>query len=131
MEMIATVVALLVGIGIGFAIATFMAKKGGGSDEASSGSEGNPDWWKIRQALTGTQLQILQYLEGKKEVSITGLQEKFSFIPDRELYYRLEQIVLMKFLTRERKEGEVYYVLNADYALRVEDDKTVMLSPDA
>lgn len=130
MEMIGTAVALLVGIGIGYGIATFMAKKDG-NDESATSVDVNPDWWKIRQTLTGTQLQILQYLEGKKEASITGLQEKFSFIPDRELYYRLEQIVLMKFLTRERKEGEVYYVLNAEYALRVEDDKTVMLSPNS
>lgn len=130
MDMIGMVVALLVGIGIGYAIATFMAKKGDG-DENATNPDINPDWWKIRQALTGTQLQILQYMEANKEVSITGLQEKFSFIPDRELYYRLEQIVLMKFLSRVRKEGEVYYVLNSEYALRVEDDKTVMLSPNS
>ena len=69
-------------------------------------------------------------MEAKKEVSITGLQEKFSSIPDRELYYRLEQIVLTKFLVRERKEGEVYYVLNSNYSGTVEDDRTVMLSTD-
>ena len=69
-------------------------------------------------------------METSKEVSITGLQEKFSFIPDRELYYRLEQIVLMGFLVRERKEGEVYYVLNPDYSMTVEDDKTVMLGSE-
>jgi hypothetical protein len=33
----------------------------------------------------------------------------------------------MKFLIRERKEGEVHYVLNPDYSGTVEDDKTVML----
>ena len=84
----------------------------------------------FRQALTGTQLQILQHMEEYKQVSITGLQEKFSFIPDRELYYRLEQIVLMQFLVRERKEGEVYYVLNPDYSGTVEDDKTEMLASE-
>lgn len=130
MDMIGMAVALLVGIGIGYAIATFMAKKNE-TVTVTPSADINPDWWKIRQTLTGTQLQILQFMEGSKEVSITGLQEKFSFIPDRELYYRLEQIVLMKFLTRERKDGEVYYVLNPEYGIRVEDDKTVMLSPNS
>lgn len=130
MDMIGMAVALLVGIGIGYAIATFVAKKNE-TVTVTPSADINPDWWKIRQTLTGTQLQILQFMESSKEVSITGLQEKFSFIPDRELYYRLEQIVLMKFLTRERKDGEVYYVLNPEYGIRVEDDKTVMLSPNS
>ncbi len=130
MDMIGMAVALIVGIGIGYAIAAFMAKKSNSPAVAPS-ADINPDWWNIRQTLTGTQLQILQYMEGEKEVSITNLQEKFSFIPDRELYYRLEAVVLMKFLSRERKEGEVYYVLNPEYGLRVEDDKTVMLSPSS
>jgi hypothetical protein len=121
--------ALIIGIGIGYAIALALGKKSEAQATAASGS-GNTDWWTVRQTLTGTQLQILQYLEAKKEVSITGLQEKFSFIPDRELYYRLEQIVLMQFLVRERKEGEVFYVLNPDYSGTVEDDKTVMLASE-
>ena len=77
--------------------------------------------------LTGTQLQILQYLESKKSATITQLQEKFSFIPDRELYYRLEQIVLMQFVQRENNDIDVVYQLNEDYSAAVEDDKTVML----
>jgi hypothetical protein len=125
MDMVGMAVALVVGIGIGFGVAKIISGK---PEEASTPD--HPDWFKIRQTLTGTQLQILQYMEAKKEVSITGLQEKFSSIPDRELYYRLEQIVLMGFLGRERKEGEVYYVLNSDYSHTVEDDKTIMLSVD-
>ncbi|MDZ7684643.1 MAG: hypothetical protein U5O39_06240 [Gammaproteobacteria bacterium] len=85
---------------------------------------------ELRQLLTGTQLQILQFMEGRREVTITALQEKFSFIPDRELYDRLEQIVLMGFIHRDRKNGEVIYTLNPDYSGRVEDDKTVMTSND-
>lgn len=86
-----------------------------------------PEWWELRKTLTGTQLQILQYLESKKEITIEKLQEKFSFIPDRELYYRLEQIVLMNFVIRGRKGNDVIYTLNSDYSGTVEDDKTVML----
>ena len=126
MEFVGMGIALLVGIGIGYGIA-FMMAKNGGAGPISSGGRGNTNWWKVRESLTGTQLEILQYMEAKKDVSITGLQEKFSFIPDRELYYRLEQIVLMNFLVRERKEGEVHYVLNPEYSHTVEDDKTVMI----
>lgn len=127
MDIVSIGIGLVVGLVIGFGIAAMMPKKK--ASEAPTSSD-QPDWWKVRQSLTGTQLQILQYMETKKEVSITGLQEKFSFIPDRELYYRLEQIVLMQFLTRERKEGEVYYVLNTGYSGTVEDDKTVMLGSE-
>ncbi len=130
MENLAGVIfGLLIGIGIGYFVAIKKAGKSNATDGNSS-DETN-DWWSVRKTLTGTQLQILQYLESKKVVSITKMQEKFSFIPDRELYYRLEQIVLMKFLVRERKDGEVVYVLNPDYSGTVEDDKTVMLGPDA
>ncbi len=126
MDLVGLAVALVVGIGIGYVVATQIKGKGAATDSSSDSS--GPNWWEIRKGLTGTQLQILQYMEAKKEVSITGLQEKFSFIPDRELYYRLEQIVLMQFLVRERKEGEVWYILNPEYSGTVEDDKTVMLS---
>lgn len=122
--------ALVLGIVIGYVLATVM---GGKKDQATDSKDTalpRLDWWTVRQTLTGTQLQILQHMEAKKEVSITGLQEKFSFIPDRELYYRLEQIVLMNFLVRERKEGEVFYVLNPDYSGTVEDDKTIMLASE-
>ncbi|MFN3237085.1 MAG: hypothetical protein ACE37D_08490, partial [Pseudomonadales bacterium] len=98
---------------------------------AKTSSEGSEvAWWQVRETLTGTQLQILQYMEEHKSVSITKLQEKFSFIPDRELYYRLEQIVLMKFIQRGREGGDVVYVLNDDYSATIEGDKTVMLPGD-
>ena len=119
--------AAVVGLIVGFVLAKLL---GGKQSEAIQPSDTGADteWWKVRETLTGTQLQILQYMESKKEASITKLQEKFSFIPDRELYYRLEQIVLMHFVNRGRKDGEVVYVLNKDYSGTVEDDKTVMLS---
>jgi hypothetical protein len=129
MDFVVLGVALVVGIGIGYGLAIALAGKGTDNTPAPTASN-NADWWNIRQSLTGTQLQILQHMEAQKQVSITGLQEKFSFIPDRELYYRLEQIVLMQFLVRQRKEGEVYYVLNPNYSGTVEDDKTVMLAPE-
>lgn len=118
-----------VGIGglvVGFLLAKMMS--GGAAKTSSEGSE--VAWWQVRETLTGTQLQILQYMEEHKSVSITKLQEKFSFIPDRELYYRLEQIVLMKFIQRGREGGDVVYVLNDDYSATIEGDKTVMLPGD-
>ena len=129
MDFIGIGIGLIVGVGLGYGLATMMANKNK-EESTPAPTTGRPDWWNIRQSLTGTQLQILQYMESRKDVSITGLQEKFSFIPDRELYYRLEQIVLMEFLVRERRDGEVHYVLNPDYSGTVEDDKTVMLSSD-
>ncbi len=130
-NIIGMVGALVVGVALGYVIGSKM--KGGGNGDASESlapMPAMPNWWEIRKGLTGTQLQILQYMEAKKEAPITALQEKFDFIPDRELYYRLEQIVLMQFLQRVRKEGEVFYVLNDDYSGTVEDDKTVMLGSD-
>ena len=114
-------IALIVGLCLGYLLANLMKGK------AEESPEPQTDWWKIRETLTGTQLQILQFMEAKKEASITEMHEKFSFIPDRELYYRLEQICLMDFVTRGRKDGEVNYTLNPDYSGTVESDKTVMI----
>jgi len=124
-------IALAVAAGVGLLIGFLLG--GLGKKKSSAGtSEGGPVdheyWWETRKTLTGTQLQILQHMESVKQASIGALQEKFSFIPDRELYYRLEQIVLLKFLERGRKEGDVVYTLDDDYSTTVEDDKTVMLS---
>lgn len=130
MDFIGIGIGLVVGVGIGYALATMLGRKDSDSPAPAAPSTNNPNWWQTREQLTGTQLQILQHMEANKEVSITGLQEKFSFIPDRELYYRLEQIVLMQFLERVRKEGEVFYVLNEEYSGTVEGDKTVMLGSD-
>ncbi len=126
--MVAIGISGVVGLCLGFGIAKLLVK--GDKPVAAAGNDPDVEWWKVRETLTGTQLQILQYLESKKSASITQLQEKFSFIPDRELYYRLEQIVLMQFVQRGRKEEEVMYNLNQDYSGTVEDDKTVMLSGD-
>jgi len=117
-------IALLVGLGLGYLLAKLIRGKPAQIEESP---EPTTDWWKIRETLTGTQLQILQYMEAKKDASITDLHEKFSFIPDRELYYRLEQICLMDFVARGRKDGEVSYSLNPDYSGTVESDQTVML----
>lgn len=122
---IAMLVAGVVGVVIGFVLGKML---GGGSKEEPEVVEAPPQWWEIREGLTGTQLQILQYMEEKKSATITALQEKFSFIPDRELYYRLEQIVLMEFVTRGRKDNDVVYELNEDYSMTVESDKTVILA---
>ncbi len=118
-------VALVVGVCLGY----LLGKVGnsGSPEVAEPAAEPPVNWWQIRNTLTGTQLQILQYMEAKKTASITHLQEKFSFIPDRELYYRLEQICLMDFLDRGREDGEVSYSLNPNYSGTVEDDKTVIL----
>lgn len=123
MNLVDMAVALLVGLGLGYLLGTL------GKDKQTAVSTSDPDkeWWKLRDSLTGTQLQILQYIESRKEVSIKAMQDKFSFIPDRELFYRLEQIVLMGFIECDRKHGEMVYTINADYAGRVEDDKTIIL----
>lgn len=125
-SLIEIAIALVAGLLVGYLVGA----RGKGKQVAASAPivEGpGREWWKMRDTLTGTQLQILQYLEAKREATITSLQEKFSFIPDRELYYRLEQIVLMGFIQRDRKHGDVVYTLNPDYSGKVEDDKTVIL----
>ena len=117
-------IALIVGLGLGYLLANLMKGKAAQVEESP---EPQTDWWKVRETLTGTQMQILQYMEAKKEASINDLHEKFSFIPDRELYYRLEQICLMGFVGRGRKDGDVNYTLDPDYSGTVESDKTVMI----
>ncbi|MCB1692342.1 MAG: hypothetical protein KDI19_06215 [Pseudomonadales bacterium] len=121
-------IALVIGLVIGYLVAAF--SRGKPRAEAGSQAEAEKDWWEIRKTLTGTQLQILQHMESNKQATIGSLQEKFSFIPDRELFYRLEQIVLMGFVDRGREDGDVIYKLNAGYSGTVEDDKTVMLPND-
>ena len=120
--------ALIVGLVIGVIVGKFLAKGSAGPEPKAQAER--PVWWQKRDALTGTQMQILQYMESKREANIIALQEKFSFIPDRELYYRLEQIVLMGFMTRNREAGEVIFVLDQTYYNTIESDKTVMLSGD-
>lgn len=129
MDLMAISIGGIVGLIVGFGLAKLLTKPGQG-DATSAKSGAKVEWWQQRETLTGTQLQILQYLETKKSATITQLQEKFSFIPDRELYYRLEQIVLLQFLLRGRNNDQVIYELNPDYSGTVEDDKTVMLSND-
>ncbi len=119
-------VAGIAGFVIGLVVGLVVARLRKGKAPAATVDSGK-DWWESRKSLTGTQLQILQFMEGRKEATIGDCQERFSFIPDRELYYRLEQIVLMGFVLRDRKDGEVAYKLNAEYSGTVEDDKTVML----
>jgi len=118
-------VALAVGLVLGYAVAAVSRRKPRDTGEQDASTM---KWWDVRKTLTGTQLQILQYMEARKEATITALQEKFSFIPDRELYYRLEQIVLLGFIRRDKRHDEAVYTLNANYAKAVEDDKTITLS---
>lgn len=117
--------ALAVGLVIGFALGNLLGKGKAPSSDAGPAK----NWWEERKTLTGTQLQLLQYMESRRSAPIGEIQEKFSFIPDRELYYRLEQICLMEFVARERIDGGVVYTLNPNYSETVEDDKTVMLDP--
>ncbi len=122
--------ALALGFCIGYLVSSITRRGKDTTAPPVDNDVSQPDWWEIRNQLTGTQLQILQYMEAKQEASITELQEKFSFIPDRELYYRLEQICLMDFLDRGRRDGEVSYVLNPAYSGTIEGDKTVMMPQD-
>jgi hypothetical protein len=115
--------AAAIGLLLGYGIARLTSAK-----PVAKAANGAPDWWAVRKTLTGTQLQILQHMEAQKRASITQLQEKFEYIPDRELYYRLEQIALLQFIARGRDQGDVVYTLNPAYSGTVEDDKTVMLS---
>ncbi len=122
-------IALIAGVCIGFLLGRLLGGNSASGGAMSGSGQKTPvkNWWETRKTLTGTQLQILQYIEEEKEVTMTAMQEKFSFIPDRELFYRLEQICLMDFLLRDRKDGEVSYGLNPEYSVTVEDDKTVVL----
>ena len=121
-------IALIAGLVVG-GVASYILMGRSKVEEVKEPVAPAPKWWELRKTLTGTQMQILQYMEAQRDQTIEQLQEKFSFIPDRELYYRLEQIVLMGFMSRGRREGGVFYVLNQAYSLTVEDDKTVMLPP--
>lgn len=124
MSLIDIAVALVLGLLIGYALGA----RGKGKQRVIAVADATQkEWWKLRDTLSGTQLQILQYMETRKRASIAKLQEKFSFIPDRELFYRLEQIVLMGFIERSRNQDEAVYKLNSDYAGHLEDDKTVIL----
>jgi hypothetical protein len=60
--------------------------------------------------------------------AIGDLQTKFEAIPDRELHYRLEQIVLLQFASRSREHGDVVYILNPEFSTTIDGDKTVTLS---
>ncbi|MFT6039837.1 MAG: hypothetical protein ACI9TP_002639 [Candidatus Azotimanducaceae bacterium] len=105
-----------------------MGRRGAASGKLSAPLVPVVNWWELRKRLTGTQLQILIFLEAQKYATIGDVQTKFEFIPDRELYYRLEQIVLLAFASRGREHGDVVYILNPAYATTIENDKTVMLS---
>jgi hypothetical protein len=119
MENLITMGAVLL---VGFVIGKFLSKAPQ-SPRVQQVSE-KPVWWQKRDALRGTQMQ---FMEAKKKANIVELQKKFSFIPGRELFYRLEQIVLMGFMSRTRAGGEVIFVLDQAYMITVESDKTVML----
>ena len=118
-------VAFVLGLAIGYLA---NRSRSGSAEAAGPVTEAVPNWWEIRETLTGTQLQILQHMEECRAATIAQLQEKFSFIPDRELYYRLEQICLMGFMQRVREDGEMHYSLNPAYSGTVEEDKTVILT---
>jgi hypothetical protein len=125
--LISTGIAAGIGLLVGYGVARLSRR------DAASGKQSAPlapvvNWWELRKSLTGIQLQILIFLEARKYATIGDVQTKFEFIPDRELYYRLEQIVLLAFVCRGREHGNVVYILNPAYATTVEDDKTVMLS---
>ena len=118
--------ALVVGLILGFVLAKMTAGKA--EAQAAKAYEPQKEWWQLREQLTGTQAVILQFMDSKKEATISELQEKFAKTPDRELYYRLEQIVLMGFMMRGSKNQEVFYKLNPEYSETVEEDKTVFLT---
>ncbi len=89
MDLVTVGIALIVGIGIGYAVALFTRKP----EPAAPAAKGKKavvtaqpkrNWWEERKQLTGTQMQILQHMEATKKANITDLQEKFSFIPYRE-----------------------------------------------
>ncbi len=94
-----------------------------------------PSWWLRRKGLSSSQLQILQFIEGKGgDVTMQTLYKRWAKVPDRELFYRMEQIHLLGFLEKERGDNEVTFRLTPEYAEAVEalqDDKTVMLPPSS
>jgi len=116
-----------IGLLVGYGLAR-LSRRDAGSGKQSAPLAPVVNWWELRKSLTGTQLQILMFLEAQKYATIGEVQTKFAFIPARELYYRLEQIVLLAFVSRGREHGGVVYILNPAYATTIENDKTVMLS---
>ncbi len=97
-------------------------------------TEEQPSWWLRRKALSTSQLQILQFIETEGDVTLETIQKRWTKLPDRELFYRMEQIHLLGFLEKDRQDNEVTFRLTPDYAEAVEamqDDKTVMLPPSS
>jgi len=122
---------LIVGGGLVYALRPGSKSSDSGAGD-SSGEE--PSWWLRRKGLSGSQLQILQFIETQGDTNLQAVQKRFGKVPDRELFYRLEQIHLLGFLEKERADNEVIYKMTPDYAEAVEalqDDKTVMLPPSS
>lgn len=128
-----SLVSFVVGLGAGAVIMQLIKGKPAPAAAPQMDTEAAEDWWAKRKTLSGTQLQILQFIENAHSVSISKLQDKFKAVPDRELFYRLEQICLMGFVGKQRADGEVRYVMTEEYEEAVDmmqDDKTVMIVPD-
>lgn len=121
---------LMVGGGLVFAIRP--RSKPEVAEPVETQAEESPSWWLRRKGLSGSQLQILQFIETQGDTAMKTIQERFTKVPDRELFYRMEQIHLLGFLEKQRGDNEIIYRLTPEYAEAVEalqDDKTVMLPP--
>ena len=95
-------------------------------------AEESPSWWLRRKGLSGSQLQLLQFIETEGDTNLDAIQKRFTKVPDRELFYRMEQIHLLGFVEKERDANTVTFRLTPDYAEAVAalmDDKTVILPP--
>ena len=121
---------LVLGGALTYAIRT--RSKAGAAPAIEPSAEESPSWWLRRKGLSGSQLQLLQFIETEGDTNLEAIQKRFTKVPDRELFYRMEQIHLLGFIEKERDANTVTFRLTPDYAEAVAalmDDKTVILPP--
>lgn len=132
---LAMVLSFVAGIVIG-TVATAILKKRGKSGESEPEPKAYSDetqWLLRKQDLSGSQRQILEFIESRPRTPIKAVQDRFAKVPDRELFYRLEQLHLLGFIHKAREGEQVVYSLTEPFASAVQvrkDDKTVMISRD-
>ena len=130
-----TVLSLVVGVLVGGGVAALVLRRGKPTVAAAAAAPqkaytDDTQWLLKKQDLSGSQRQILEFIESSARTSIQAVQDRFTKVPDRELFYRLEQLHLVGFIDKERDGDEVIYSLSDAYKSAVQvpaDDKTVMI----
>lgn len=77
--------------------------------------------------ITDVQRRVLRFIEVKRELSMAVLIREFSDMQGAELYYRMEQLRLLGFLTRQRLGDDesdpstLIYRLSEEFRCAIED----------